>query len=167
MLKEEEPINSKVQPVDYLGPLDPNAGSRKDECRFFHSVRYYDQRRLRERVRDGAGGTNPYRSFIAKLEASGSEGIFHSLICLCLKAKMGRKAGQLYINPKKFGGMAKPCMTNMVSLLNCLAANQVQSEKCVKEKELLSTCLDAQVNSKNNSWGSINYHLQRLSKGRK
>ncbi|CAN1244473.1 hypothetical protein LINPERPRIM_LOCUS6099 [Linum perenne] len=79
---------------------------------------------------------------------------------------MGRKAGQLYINPKKFGGMAKPCMTNMVSLLNGLATNQMKVENCAREKELLSTCLDAQ-NSKNNSWGSINYHLQSLGKGRK
>ncbi|CAL1400487.1 unnamed protein product [Linum trigynum] len=79
---------------------------------------------------------------------------------------MGRKAGQLYINPKKFGSMAKPCMTNMISLLNCLSMNQMKDSNCVKEKELLSACLDAQ-NSKNNSWGSINYHLQRLSKGRK
>ncbi|CAN1181202.1 hypothetical protein LINPERHAP1_LOCUS31561 [Linum perenne] len=57
---------------------------------------------------------------------------------------MGRKAGQLYINPKKFGGMAKPCMTNMVSLLNGLATNQMKVENCAREKELLSTCLDAQ-----------------------
>ncbi|KAL6204616.1 hypothetical protein ACLB2K_021883 [Fragaria x ananassa] len=39
-------------------------------------------------------------------------------------------------------------------------------EKCVRQKELLSTCMDSQSN-KNKSMGSINYHLQRLSRGRK
>ncbi|KAI9196056.1 hypothetical protein LWI28_020653 [Acer negundo] len=49
----------------------------------------------------------------------------------------------------------------------CLSTNQMSEEKCVRNKELLSTCMDAKTNKKRNSWGSINYQLQRLSKGRK
>ncbi|XP_042480853.1 probable GABA transporter 2 isoform X3 [Macadamia integrifolia] len=39
--------------------------------------------------------------------------------------------------------------------------------KCVRQKELLSTCMDAQTGKSRKPWGSINYHLQRLSRGRK
>ncbi|KAH7550034.1 hypothetical protein ACOSP7_024865 [Xanthoceras sorbifolium] len=80
---------------------------------------------------------------------------------------MGRKAGLLYINPKKFSSANKPCMKEMISFLNCLSLNQMSDEKCLRNKELLSTCMDAQTNKKRKSWGSINYQLQRLSKGRK
>lgn len=80
---------------------------------------------------------------------------------------MGRKAGTLYINPKKFGNIAKPCMKEMITFLNCMSLNQMNSEKCVRQKELLSSCMDAQTNKKRKPWGSINYHLQRLNRGRK
>ncbi|KAK8596363.1 hypothetical protein V6N13_000995 [Hibiscus sabdariffa] len=50
--------------------------------------------------------------------------------------RMGRKADALYINPKKFGSLTKPCMKEMSTM-----------------------------NRK--PWGSINYHLQRLNRGRK
>ncbi|KAL6195618.1 hypothetical protein ACLB2K_031236 [Fragaria x ananassa] len=91
-----------------------------------------------------------------------SSGIaFHSIIY-----RMGRKAGSIYINPKKFGAFHKPCMKEMVTFLSCLALNSNCDEKCVRQKELLSTCMDSQSN-KNKSMGSINYHLQRLSRGRK
>ena len=58
---------------------------------------------------------------------------------------MGKKAGGLYINPKKFGALTKPCMKEMLSFLNCLSLNKVNDEKCVRQKELLSACMDAQV----------------------
>ncbi|KDO84899.1 hypothetical protein CISIN_1g034645mg [Citrus sinensis] len=80
---------------------------------------------------------------------------------------MGRKAGTLYINPKKFGNIAKPCMKEMITFLNCMSLNQMNSEKCARQKELLSACMDAQTNKKRKPWGSINYHLQRLNRGRK
>uniref|UniRef100_A0A2P2IHS6 Uncharacterized protein LOC8278155 isoform X2 n=1 Tax=Rhizophora mucronata TaxID=61149 RepID=A0A2P2IHS6_RHIMU len=80
---------------------------------------------------------------------------------------MGRKAGQLYINPKKFGTVAKPCMKEMISFLNCFCMNQLNDEKCARQKELLSACLDSQGSKKRKQLGSINYHLQRLSRGRK
>ncbi|XP_049934494.1 uncharacterized protein LOC116256909 isoform X2 [Nymphaea colorata] len=78
---------------------------------------------------------------------------------------MGRKSGGLYINPKKFAAAQKPCMKETLAFLNCLALNQNNDDKCVRQKELLQTCMDAQSgkNSKR-SWGSINYHLQRLGK---
>ncbi|XP_049934495.1 uncharacterized protein LOC116256909 isoform X3 [Nymphaea colorata] len=81
---------------------------------------------------------------------------------------MGRKSGGLYINPKKFAAAQKPCMKETLAFLNCLALNQNNDDKCVRQKELLQTCMDAQSgkNSKR-SWGSINYHLQRLGKVRK
>ncbi|KAM5583702.1 hypothetical protein ABKV19_003531 [Rosa sericea] len=79
---------------------------------------------------------------------------------------MGRKAGSIYINPKKFGAFHKPCMKEMVTFLSCLALNSNCDEKCVRQKDLLSTCMDSQ-SKKNKSMGSINYHLQRLSRGRK
>lgn len=60
-------------------------------------------------------------------------------------ARMGRKAGALYINPKKFGGGAKPCMIEMVSFLNCLALNKQNDDKCVRQKDLLVACTQAQV----------------------
>lgn len=58
---------------------------------------------------------------------------------------MGRKAGTLYINPKKFGNITKPCMKEMITFLNCLSLNQMNDEKCVRQKEILSACMDAQV----------------------
>ncbi|GKV08145.1 hypothetical protein SLE2022_196300 [Rubroshorea leprosula] len=80
---------------------------------------------------------------------------------------MGRKAGQLYLNPKRFASMNKPCMKEMISLLNCLSLNHLNDEKCARQKELLTTCMEAQTSSQKKAFGSINYHLQRLNKGRK
>ncbi|KAL1200939.1 hypothetical protein V5N11_000781 [Cardamine amara subsp. amara] len=81
---------------------------------------------------------------------------------------MGRKAGNLYINPKKMGTLAKPCMKEMASFLNCLALNHIKDDKCEKPKQLLSVCMQSQTDQKNKkSWGNINYHLQRLTRGRK
>lgn len=60
---------------------------------------------------------------------------------------MGRKAGNLYINPKKLGNMAKPCMKEMVSFLNCMALNHIKDDKCEKQKQLLSVCMHSQVNN--------------------
>ncbi|KAK9992630.1 hypothetical protein SO802_027615 [Lithocarpus litseifolius] len=57
---------------------------------------------------------------------------------------MGRKAGSLYINPKKFTSLHKPCMTEMIAFLNCLAVNNNSNDKCVRQKELLSVCMDSQ-----------------------
>jgi len=59
---------------------------------------------------------------------------------------MGRKAGNLYINPKKLGNLAKPCMKEMVSFLNCMALNNIKDDKCEKQKQLLSVCMQGQVN---------------------
>ncbi|GAA0150493.1 ribosomal protein [Lithospermum erythrorhizon] len=80
---------------------------------------------------------------------------------------MGRKAGTLRINPKKFGGLQKPCMKEMLSFLNCLALNHNNDQKCEKQKTVLSACMDAQCGNNKQAWGSINYHLQRLNRGRK
>ncbi|XP_038884108.1 uncharacterized protein LOC120075034 [Benincasa hispida] len=80
---------------------------------------------------------------------------------------MGRKAGSLYINPKKFGALGKPCMKEMLAFLNCIALNQNNDDKCTRQKELLNTCMDAQASRNRKPWGSINYHLQRLNRGRK
>ncbi|KAJ9189140.1 hypothetical protein P3X46_000470 [Hevea brasiliensis] len=80
---------------------------------------------------------------------------------------MGRKAGTIYINPKKYGSLTKPCMKELITFLNCVSLNQSDIDKCVRQKELLNACMDAQATSKRKSWGSINYHLQRLNRGRK
>ncbi|XP_061358819.1 uncharacterized protein LOC133303009 [Gastrolobium bilobum] len=80
---------------------------------------------------------------------------------------MGRKAGGLYINPKKFGSLHKPCMQEMIMFLNCLTSNHGDNDACAKQKELLNTCLDSQSKKNRKSWGSINYQLQRLGRGRK
>ncbi|KAL8153774.1 hypothetical protein V2J09_011534 [Rumex salicifolius] len=80
---------------------------------------------------------------------------------------MGRKSANVYINPKKFGSMTKPCMKEMLTFLSCLALNQVNDEKCLRQKELLGTCMDAQADKNKKPFGTINYHLQRLSRGRK
>ncbi|KAF8718733.1 hypothetical protein HU200_025034 [Digitaria exilis] len=58
---------------------------------------------------------------------------------------MGRKAGALYINPKKFGAVAKPCMVEMVAFLNCLALNKQEDDKCLKQKDLLVMCTQTQL----------------------
>ncbi|KAK4777710.1 hypothetical protein SAY87_017897 [Trapa incisa] len=58
---------------------------------------------------------------------------------------MGRKSGGIYINPKKFGSLSKPCMKEMVSFLNCLALNRSDDNKCVRHKDLLNACMDAQL----------------------
>uniref|UniRef100_A0A0D9X7Y2 IMS import disulfide relay-system CHCH-CHCH-like Cx9C domain-containing protein n=1 Tax=Leersia perrieri TaxID=77586 RepID=A0A0D9X7Y2_9ORYZ len=77
---------------------------------------------------------------------------------------MGRKAGALYINPKKFGATAKPCMIEMVSFLNCLALNKQNDDKCVRQKDLLVACTQAQKGKPKNAAKTINYHLQRLGR---
>ncbi|KAK6933295.1 IMS import disulfide relay-system, CHCH-CHCH-like Cx9C, partial [Dillenia turbinata] len=79
---------------------------------------------------------------------------------------MGRKAGTLYINPKKFASMQKPCMKEMLSFLNCLALSHNNDDKCVRQKELLSACMFSQNCNNKKAFGSINYHLQRLKRGR-
>ena len=60
-------------------------------------------------------------------------------------SRMGRKAGALYINPKKFGAVAKPCMPEMVAFLNCLALNKQNDDKCIRQKDLLVQCTQTQV----------------------
>ncbi|KAG2409782.1 uncharacterized protein HKW66_Vig0004470 [Vigna angularis] len=57
---------------------------------------------------------------------------------------MGRKAGTLFINPKRFGSLHKPCMKEMAMLLNCMAANHSDMEACARQKELLNACMDSQ-----------------------
>nr|GMD31512.1 uncharacterized protein LOC109150917 [Ipomoea batatas] len=59
---------------------------------------------------------------------------------------MGRKPGTLYINPKKFGSLQKPCAKEMITFLSCLALNQNKDDKCSRQKSLLSTCMEAQLN---------------------
>ncbi|XP_044398740.1 uncharacterized protein [Triticum aestivum] len=86
--------------------------------------------------------------------------------CFCRSfscRQMGRKAG-LYINPKKFGGVVKPCMLEMTAFLNCLALNKQIDEKCTRQKELLITCTQAQKGRPKNAAKTINYHLQRLGR---
>ncbi|KAL2343600.1 hypothetical protein Fmac_004885 [Flemingia macrophylla] len=80
---------------------------------------------------------------------------------------MGRKAGTLFINPKRFSSLQKPCMKEMALFLNCMAANHSNMEACAKQKELLNACMESQSKKNRKSWGSINYQLQRLSRGRK
>ncbi|KAK7368594.1 hypothetical protein VNO80_10622 [Phaseolus coccineus] len=80
---------------------------------------------------------------------------------------MGRKTGTLFINPKRFGSLHKPCMKEMAMLLNCMAANHSDMEACARQKELLNACMESQSKKNRKSWGSINYQLQRLSRGRK
>ncbi|XP_057832662.1 uncharacterized protein LOC131043479 [Cryptomeria japonica] len=80
---------------------------------------------------------------------------------------MGRKAKSLFINAKKFGQNRPPCTVEMVSFLSCIASNSNDDDKCVKEKNLLMACVDAQCGKKKKPWGTVNYHLQRLSKGRR
>ncbi|KQK22325.1 uncharacterized protein LOC100827103 [Brachypodium distachyon] len=77
---------------------------------------------------------------------------------------MGRKAGGLYINPKKFGGVVKPFMVEMVAFLNCLALNKQSDDKCMRQKELLVTCSQVQKGRPKNAAKTINYHLQRLGR---
>ncbi|KAL6971178.1 hypothetical protein U1Q18_030858, partial [Sarracenia purpurea var. burkii] len=125
------------------------------------------QRRLRLRRRPHAQGSTPSPSLVRStrlLDATPSPTApFASGI-------MGRKAGGLFISPKKFGSLQKPCMKEMMTFLNCLALNKNSDEKvekCLRQKELLNTCMDAQKNKSRKPWGSINYQLQRLGKGRK
>ncbi|TKY59711.1 hypothetical protein E2542_SST16805 [Spatholobus suberectus] len=66
---------------------------------------------------------------------------------------MGRKAGTLFINPKRFGSLHKPCMKEMAMFLNCMAANHSDSEACARQKELLNACMDSQSKKNRKSWG--------------
>lgn len=65
-----------------------------------------------------------------------------------LKLDMGRKSGGLYINPKKFGAVGKPCMKEMLSFLSCLSLNKNNDDKCVRQKDMLLACVDAQVRNR-------------------
>ncbi|KAH7667836.1 Cysteine alpha-hairpin motif-containing protein [Dioscorea alata] len=77
---------------------------------------------------------------------------------------MGRKAGGLYINPKKFGAVGKPCMKEMVTFLGCLSLNKNNDDKCVRQKDLLLACVESQRGKPKNPARTINYHLQRLGR---
>ncbi|URD78011.1 Aldehyde dehydrogenase family [Musa troglodytarum] len=81
-----------------------------------------------------------------------------------LKLDMGRKAGGLYVNPKKFRAAGKPCMKEMLSFLGCLSLNKNNDDKCVRQKDMLLACVDAQKNKPKGHKSTINYHLQRLSR---
>ncbi|KAL8482029.1 hypothetical protein ACS0TY_027674 [Phlomoides rotata] len=80
---------------------------------------------------------------------------------------MGRQGSTLRINPKKFGNLQKPCMREMVSFLSCLSIAQGAEGRCTRQKSLLSACMDAQTSDKRKPFGSINYHLQKLSRVKK
>ncbi|KAM0012455.1 putative ribosomal protein MRP10 [Helianthus debilis subsp. tardiflorus] len=58
---------------------------------------------------------------------------------------MGKKAGELHINAKKFGGLAKPCMKDMLGYLGCLSLNHNVDEKCTRQRQLLASCMETQV----------------------
>ncbi|XP_010921473.1 uncharacterized protein [Elaeis guineensis] len=77
---------------------------------------------------------------------------------------MGRKADGLYINSKKFGVVGKPCMKEMLSFLGCLSLNKNNDDKCVRQKDLLLACAEAQRGKPKNPARTINYHLQRLGR---
>ncbi|KAI4297265.1 hypothetical protein L6164_037159 [Bauhinia variegata] len=79
---------------------------------------------------------------------------------------MGRKAG-LYINPKTFGSLQKPCIQEMILFLNCMAQSQKDGSTCTKQKEQLMSCMDFQGNKKRSAMGTLNYQLQRLNRARK
>ncbi|KAK1440684.1 hypothetical protein QVD17_06513 [Tagetes erecta] len=80
---------------------------------------------------------------------------------------MGKKAGELHINAKKFGGLAKPCMKDMMTYLGCLSLNHNSDDKCSRQRQLLDACMETQTGKKRKPWGTLNYHLQRLNRGRK
>lgn len=79
---------------------------------------------------------------------------------------MGRKAGGLYINPKKFGAVGNPCMKEMVTFLGCLSINKNSDDKCAKQKSLLLSCVESQKGKPKNAGKTINYHLQRLARNK-
>ncbi|XP_071735189.1 uncharacterized protein [Rutidosis leptorrhynchoides] len=81
---------------------------------------------------------------------------------------MGKKAGELTINAKKFGGnLTKPCLKDVTAFLGCLSLNHNNDEKCARQRQQLAACLESQTGKKKKPWGTLNYHLQRLNKGRK
>ncbi|XP_047084107.1 uncharacterized protein LOC124695294 [Lolium rigidum] len=65
---------------------------------------------------------------------------------------------------KRFCGVIKPCMVEMVSFLNCLALNKHRDDKCIRQKELLVACTQAQQGKPKNAANTINYHLQMLGR---
>jgi len=73
------------------------------------------------------------------------KGNLHFPGCMWSWRIMGRKVGTLFINPKRFGSLHKPCMKEMAMFLNCMAANQSDMEACARQKELLNACMDSQV----------------------
>ncbi|XP_055829170.1 uncharacterized protein LOC129898601 [Solanum dulcamara] len=80
---------------------------------------------------------------------------------------MRRKTGTLFINPKIFGSLQKPCVKDMVTFLNCSTLNHNKDDKCSRQNSLLSACIESQSGKNRKPWGIINYHLQRLNRGRK
>lgn len=60
---------------------------------------------------------------------------------------MGRKAGGLFINSKRFSSLHKPCMKEMIMFMNCMATSHSDVEACAKQKEILNTCIESQVMS--------------------
>lgn len=79
---------------------------------------------------------------------------------------MGRKAGGLYINPKKLGMTATSCSAEMVSFLGCLSQEKNIEHKCTKQKDRLLACVNSQKGKPKNAGNTINYHLQRLGRSK-
>lgn len=77
---------------------------------------------------------------------------------------MGKPQGRLYVNVKKLRQDNLACMTEMMDALTCLKDNDFCTDKCGREIMRVNLCTTAQAKKK--SPVTINYHLQRLAKGR-
>ncbi|KAK3243850.1 hypothetical protein CYMTET_29563 [Cymbomonas tetramitiformis] len=77
---------------------------------------------------------------------------------------MGKPKDRLYVNVKKLKQNNLACMAEMMNALTCLKDNNFTTEKCGREITQVNTCTTAQ--GKKNNPVTINYHLQRLAKGR-
>ncbi|KAJ7528610.1 hypothetical protein O6H91_15G011500 [Diphasiastrum complanatum] len=76
---------------------------------------------------------------------------------------MGRKAGIMRVNPKKFFRNQSPCLNEMMTFLACLKKYNFEDEYCMKEKDALNACVELQARMGKPRF-TLNYHLQRLAK---
>ncbi|GER37780.1 EamA-like transporter family protein, partial [Striga asiatica] len=88
------------------------------------------------------------------------------------KSQISRLYWRSPLQVKVWAEKPGPCSSTLRNSRNDLVFElpgfdqQGNDSKCTRQKSLLSTCMDAQSSGKRKPWGSINYHLQRLSRGR-
>jgi hypothetical protein len=75
---------------------------------------------------------------------------------------MSKKLPYLRVRPRKVI-QASPCVTEMVTMLNCWSLHAPDDPRCAQTAKALAHCMQ-NLPKKKKTTSSINYHLARLGK---